>query len=595
MMAKQAEGRHASAAEVSEALNEWLVENGGDQWAKIRAESGSASDMAPGSTRRPGSSAMARDAIKQAPATAPRAREKTPAPAKRSETEDAALGDFLSHLANDPASGSSKIRGRSPKPGDSQRIPAPPKPASRPQRTAVAVAQPAPAVEEAADEVPVVEALVVEPSDSGSDLASPGSSIVRKRGAAGSQQKLLMAAAGGVVGLLLLIGAIAILTGGEEDAAAPRQDGVVDGADSPGPVPPPKPQRPTPASPAEVAVGPEGNFATIDEALAYVRDNAPLTDFDEPRLIRVAGGASYGPIVIEDHLFGALHIKSEGDQPAVLSSDDAGPLLSIIDSERVKIEGFRIDAKDKQIAVQLSGLFKGAQLQNLRIEGFAGIGIDADRSKGLGRTRLELTNLVLSTSNSEAVGIAFSDPTGITAVTLSHVVCAGPMQTGFRFESTLRDVQVRNCRFHDLQTAIAFPGGEWELSNVALENNTFHRVARGIAMPQLPAPSERLTITKNLFAEITGPELDFGGKSETPKLEELGSGGNIAFNWTARPEDAVKTTSAILFEKQGKTGIGAVTFASTDPTAANFLKPQRGDLSVQGAPGKEKYIGAVAP
>ena len=53
-------------------------------------------------------------------------------------------------------------------------------------------------------------------------------------------------------------------------------------------------------------------------------------------------------------------------------------------------------------------------------------------------------------------------------------------------------------------------------------------------------------------------------------------------------------SSGAIFQNQGKTA-ASVEFASNDPTAAEFLKPRGGELKAPGAPGRDKFIGAVAP
>src|SRR5690606_36252159 len=75
---------------------------------------------------------------------------------------------------------------------------------------------------------------------------------------------------------------------------------------------------------SDITVGPEGHFATIGQALAYVRDSfQPLSASDE-RTIRVAGGATYAEAIeIDNSQYGAfpqgVRIICEDAEPAVLA------------------------------------------------------------------------------------------------------------------------------------------------------------------------------------------------------------------------------------------------------------------------------------
>src|SRR5690606_32117303 len=81
---------------------------------------------------------------------------------------------------------------------------------------------------------------------------------------------------------------------------------------------------------SDITVGPEGHFATIGEAIAYVVKNyQPLSGTDQ-RTIKVAGGATYAEAIeIDNTGFGAfpkgVRIVCEGPQPAVLAPPGSGP------------------------------------------------------------------------------------------------------------------------------------------------------------------------------------------------------------------------------------------------------------------------------
>lgn len=644
MMAKKPDDRYPTAAATAEALAEWLAAEGGAAWNELRSKLASAGID-------PGTSSARMGSGRAAEAVAPPPTDRSPpAPAP---PEDESLGAFLARLSgtNLPAQPATSAE-LEPKPTV---VPAPrPTPAPQPRRSDSSTRQrgretvstpatsgpsppsaartgspsskikrgaattPAPPVATPAAEPPVVEAVLAEPVEAEPVLAEPplstpaaGATSPLRRSSRRRQAipPLFWIYGGAGAGVLLVVViAVRLISGGGETPPAPPPVTLApntSAATSPSPTSPsavasPRPARPLPESPADVSVGPQGNFATIAEALAYVLENPPLSP-NESRLIRVAGGETYPErIDITSWNFGVLHIRSEGDRRAALKPKGAGPVLSINGSSRVRVEGLRIDAADQPTAVFLAGVLNGTQLANLEIVGFREVGIEGDRAVGLSSGRLELRDLVLTAGRPEAHGLRFTAPSlgsfagGVEQITFANITCVGPFDVGLRLAGTLRQVTVQKCRFHNLKTGLELDLDQAEVERVLVENNTFHKLARGIALQGTPAGVSEWTIQKNLFVGLTGPEIALTNVSDEA-LANLAARGRVSHNWTDRPAEAVGQNRWDLFANQGKTAVGDVEFISTEPAAAEFLKPRRNDLRVPQAPGSDKFIGAVPP
>ena len=640
MMAKQPADRFTSAGAVAEALTHWLEQHGGDEWEQMRCKlTGAGVDAGGSSSRIPANKAPEAPRVAAAPAPAA-----APVPAAPADE----LGAFLSRLSTDEPAPTLNVSSRTsarppagrksaprpepvtdvveaviaepvapspPKAAPPQVAPpkvtppkvvpgagaasAPPVAPARPAAPTASARRPIPVaapVEVAEAEPLVAEALDAEPVEAAAVLP-----LKRKHKAALPTRYLVY----GGAAALLLVGILItwlVWSGGGEEPAPAAVTPVQANAAPALPAPPAIPVRKLPDSPTEVTVGPDGNFATISDAIAYALANPPLTDLDEPRLIKVAGGQSYDErIVINNWNLGALHIKSEGDQRATLKPSGSDPVISVGTSRKVKIEGFRVDATDKAVAVHLTGVLNGVLLQNLEVSGFSAVGIDGDRASGLRNGRLELRDLVIRSSRPTAVGVRLAAPEetlvsgGIEVVTLANVTVAGPLAVGLDLSGLLRQVTVQRCRLHELQTGIRLNPQSGELDRLNIENNTFHRVGRAIEFQSLPSALKAVTLNKNLFAEVSGAVVEWPSATDAAAIQSLLPGATATFNATDRSPDTLAGAPWDLFATSGKTGLGMIDFASTEPGTGDFLKPRREDLRAPQATGADKFIGAVAP
>lgn len=657
MMAKQPAERYPTAGAVAEACLEWLQSNGGAAWDTMRAKlaesgidlGGSSGRLGTGSARvSPAKAAQLTAAARAAPAPAPSkpvAKSPVPAPTRKAASPvvpqavsaaagDNELGAFLANLSGGAAVVAAPAR-EEPAPtirmepsAQPPKKASPAKPVNAPAAAAHAVKKSAPVVEAiavkrpAAAAVPVAEALLAEPAEAeaaevepvveAEGVDAPPATLKRPSSKLQLPKQYLVYGGAAAALLLVVVVAVAVFSGGDDTPAAPPVNAANAGATTPStnsgtlappvaPATPATPARPVPASPAEITVGPTGNFATINEAIQYALDNPPLLDPNEPRLIKVAGGQTYPErISIQNWNLGVLHIRSEGEQSAILKPGGKEPVVRLENANKVTFERLTLDASGKAIGVELVGPQNRVLFAGCEVSGFSAAGITGDRAGGLGSGRLEFRDLTLRTPAAAAAGIRLTGPTevsfggGVQFVTLANVQCQGSFGVGMELIGPLTQVTIQKCSFHNSKTGLRLGVSGLEVDSVVIENNTFHHLAQGIVIDQPPARISGVVIHKNLFADLSGAEIAFEAPGDEARMQALRSGASVGFNATQRPADQVQSNAWDLFANNGQTGV-APEFESTEPAAPGFLKPKNAALKPAQTPGADKFIGAVSP
>ncbi|MEZ6065524.1 MAG: hypothetical protein R3B90_07385 [Planctomycetaceae bacterium] len=626
MMAKQPADRYQSAAENAEVLAEWLRENGGDAWNAMRSgladSSGdltrpvdtSASTMGKGAKRNDkttvggdGASRPTGEVLTSTPqqSSSPRRRPTTPAAETRAGTSkapatgDAALGAFLSNLSSEAtadeeppsfvdlteASSRAPVSQTKPQPDGGSSVASRTTTQSRPttsplHRQESPRKEPVPVAAEPAAVAEIAEAEPVEAEAVLAEATEVGAVTTPRRQSAGLSRGTKLGIAGAVCAIAVVSIAVAVWPEGQtvDPPPTPDHNATAHGGnatDAPGTTGASTGRRP-PDSPQEITVGPEGNFATIGEAVRYAFDNPPLTNLPEPRLIRVLGGGVFTErLDIREWSLGTLHIRAEGDQPTILRPEGPDPIILLDSSARTTIEGLTLDATDKPVAIQLIGPMPATRLLNLRISGFTQTGIVGERAKGLGGSRLEFDGLRMTAGSAAATAVRLTDSAfGLEKLTFRNVTIAGPMECGIQLDGTVREVVIEQSRFHDLKTALRFGGSSPEVEQLRVDSNVFHRVVTAIDFATPPVGGNRNTISRNLFVDLAGPEIHFAAPPDSALLSKLAEGGNLGGNRTTRAADTVKTNAWDLFGSGGQVGVPTPNFVSTDPESPEFLKPQ---------------------
>lgn len=361
-------------------------------------------------------------------------------------------------------------------------------------------------------------------------------------------------------------------------------------------------QRPPVEPGADVTVGPEGNFATINEAVAYVRDHFQPLSRSAQRTIRVAGGETYPEsIVIDNSSFGAfprgVRIICSDAEPAVLAPAGNDPIVMLLNVERFRLEGFRLAGQGRPVAMRLEGYLVSSAFERLTIEDVGSAAVEAVGVAGLDRKRVEFQDLLIRRVAPDAVGLSFAPGNRSTKdVLVQNCRFAGPMQSGVAFAGELEQVELKECRFDQVTTPVRFLG-TGPLDSVTLVNNTFREFEQGVLFSAVPEIARRgVGLHKNLFAGVHGPEVVVAGAAGPVSPEQILGQSGARFNWsegTGEPAGG----SIDVFQNDGRRGIEPLSFAGTDAErAADFLKPQRPELrqAARSAP-NPKFIGAIAP
>ena len=372
-------------------------------------------------------------------------------------------------------------------------------------------------------------------------------------------------------------------------------------SESPSIAPVPVAVKPRPSAELEVIeVGPQGHFATIQEALDFLRKSfRPLSSFEQ-RTIKVAGGATY-PESIRIVSGGKTQfprfvtIRSDGPTPAILQGAGTQPVLYLQEVESLTVEGFVFDAMAADVAVEVRGFSPSMQLKSLRVQNFKKTGVLLNDVAAQGGEELLIEGLRIQAQSPEAAGILCQAATGKTTtnVHMKNLRIVGPLKSGVEISGAFGKSQLSDTVLAGCSVGIRFNGGQ--IDEVSLINNTLAKNDRGIVFSKPPAPESRnFKVMHTLFSgnAMSDAVVESGavaGLAETL----LTPGDGRRFNRTDRKE--ADSQGLDLFTGDGLRG--AVTpFASNAADAPNYLKPSTADVKVATpATGAQGYIGAVAP
>jgi eukaryotic-like serine/threonine-protein kinase len=634
MMAKDRKQRTQTAREAVEELINWLAEHGGDEWnppdqpfgrsGSDRNLADSARSLTPAGSADKGGTATA-----VAPAKPKTERKPKPAPAAEEENP---LGDFLSSLeqqgtASPSSDSSTKTSGGSPRrspsprraasqPDSGQQTAAAPdsagreeeqevsdqgtEPLSRPSTSAPFSPSPAPSPTEREGAAPAT-APSTEPVDAASSpVAKERSSVIRtgRRRPVGMdwlKRVKPVPLAAGAVAVLGVIGIIAAFSLGKRDE--PQEDPVV----QPTPVVEQPPARP-PVEGSVAHVGPEGNFASVNEAIRFVEERAMTGSGERIEEIRIAAGQTINETLVVDNsglgMFPkGLRIVGEGPEFPKLKPPDGDPAIRIDSAEQLTVENLVLDCAGRERAIEIRGYVVRTRLVRLQLEGIEGVGLAGAGVRGLRGQPFIVEECRFESSSPDAVGIRLeASPTADTdQVAIRQCRFLGPQETGLLIAGRATNVGITQCLFHETSQGIRFRGADQELHEIEIVNNTFHAFGRGIAFESGPREaSDRMTLMQNLFVAGTGPEV-WVSRSDAD-LKTLTSGAPAPrYNWTDR--DAEESDASLdIFANDGRRG-EPVTFVSTDPDADAFLKPTTTELRtlVTEPHSPHRFIGAIAP
>ncbi len=393
-------------------------------------------------------------------------------------------------------------------------------------------------------------------------------------------------AVGGMVAIALILG-LWFMFGRESNSTAI----------APGPRPAVKP---LPSADLEVIeVGPTGHFATIQEAMAFLRRSfRPLSTF-EHRTILVAGGATYPETISivnggPNHFPRFVTLRSNGTAPAILQGTGTQPVLNLQEVESLTIEGFVIDAHGAETAVRVNGYSPSVQLNSLQIQNFKKTGLILEDVSAQAGEEFVIEGLRIQVDAPEAVGLRCQAGTGKNTVyaQLRNLRVIGPLKSGIEIsgsfgKSLLTDSVIARC-----SVGIRFDGGL--LDEVSLINNTLAKNERAILFSKLPAAESRnLKVLHTLFSGNTQSDAVLENGDVTGLAEKLlDAADGRRYNRTDRKDPDIQGID--LFTGDGQRG-ATTNFASNAADAPNYLKPIVDIKVAAPAGGAKGYVGAVAP
>ena len=201
-----------------------------------------------------------------------------------------------------------------------------------------------------------------------------------------------------------------------------------------------------------------------------------------------------------------------------------------------------------------------------------------------------------------AVGLLMSDGEyDMTAnVDVRRCRLVGPMATGLSFAADASQVTVQETIVQAAKTGVLFAGKNRTWRNLALRNNTFYQVERGLVFEEMPAESsDGVSFRMNLFVEQQGPEcIVEKGYAELKFSQMVNAAGAIRDNWSTRSKAATPKSGErelMLPGLESQRGV-KVEFSSTDPAAPDFMEPSGGGLPPRGGGNRDdpRFVGARA-
>ena len=353
-----------------------------------------------------------------------------------------------------------------------------------------------------------------------------------------------------------------------------------------------------------ITVGQNGNFGTLEEAVAHVV--ATFTPFDstDTRTIELAAGEVFEETLTVDssgldQFPRYVTITTDASNPATLKGDGIGVTVSLKSVNNLTISHLRIDAAGASTAVTIEGYAGGTKIQDAFVTGFSGTGIDFTGVAGVGSERLKLERVTVRTEEgrSPSAGVKLVSAIPETArIEIQACRLQGPMDSGVEVVGPSRDVWIRRTVFEQLDRGVSFPSTAADFETVHLIGNTFHNVKTGIAFAQQPAPSsKKLAVAQNLFTNVDRELIVAKGFKRAPMDQLFKNGGWFSENFSTRPKPEKRDPNEYPVVNDAGFSVQDAKYSSTDRSAAGYLQPKAAPLAkAKGGP-DPKFIGAIQP
>ncbi len=364
----------------------------------------------------------------------------------------------------------------------------------------------------------------------------------------------------------------------------------------------------------EFAVGPSEKFKTIAAVLSELKTYKNNKSRNAIQIVKVAAGQTFTErIVIDDSYPRGIQFVAEPGPPPVLAPSGSDPIVSLRSAngkiENFHLEGFRLDASGKDVAVELSEWTPGAQLKRLEITGFGSTGVHFHGAQTYGKEdeRIVLEAAVFRGAAPSAVGVRISRKTEDSEfIRINQCRFFGPLDCGVLLEANARGIEISESIFADTVTGVKFLGEDRGWKDILIGADTFYQNDRAIVFTNMPsARSTDLQFHNNLFVNSKAADavVEKDYKPADFFLMYRAFPGGSSYNWTTRPPSEPPNPEELvtLFETlDGKRNVDDLQFLSSDPASPEFLAPaptapqrQRGTVLDQKRFGTQ--IGAVRP
>lgn len=594
MMAKDPGNRYQTAADVSDVLLDWLQKNAGEGWSPdLRVSDSKAEISIPSELDGKPSvfSERLSDSEMGAPTVVSSNVEEVSAPSEAENGEE--LASFLSSL-DIPKAVEPEAEPAAPVP-ESEEQPAPVaqivgSPESDDGSPEIPLAQPVESSPPVAEAVPVakpVTAFEVAAETQVSetpDFQSSGPSTTSRKNAGKPRKRNKTAFLAGGVILLLCVAGLAFFLLSGDDAGSGKTVTATKSKKKKTSKSKPEPKRVN-ILPREISVGPTGDFQTISEAIAKVKETFQPRNRRDKQIIKVQGGATYPERLVLDNSDLSfddvrIHLISDGPQPAILAppAGDA-PLIQLTDVKQFQLEGFELNVGGGKTGIEMSGFLRGTAFRDLKITHFSDAGIVGNAPAGYGVKDgvIRLEKIDFREAAPGAYGIRFPKGEGDpTQIVIEKCRFLGPMAGGLRFQGGAAFLTIQHSIFSEMGTGIQFEATLPKLRELRIERNTFCQLKSVFSMtgmPQTYPDSNENAIRKNLFVNITGPEAIIqNGFNESNLMRTLTTNG-LTENWSTRPESKKPGKNELdLIGGRGKTDVKPQ-FRSRNPDEQGYLLP----------------------
>ncbi|QDU20912.1 serine/threonine protein kinase [Urbifossiella limnaea] len=294
--------------------------------------------------------------------------------------------------------------------------------------------------------------------------------------------------------LLLAAGAAVVLIGGGIVAYFLRQ--------------PPEPPLPPVGSGAKRLIvskskSGEGTFQTLAQAVARAA-NGDTIAVEEPTLTESLVRVSRRDVTIESAL--------PDGKPVALTLSAANPGTALVEvvngAESFRLRGFVVDAQGgADYAIGMSGNIAGATLENVTVQGGKKGGVRLFNVAGNSAKPVVLDRVRVVVGPNQDAGVKVETQGNLSARALVVRFCRfeGPGRAGIRFEAPVDGVDVTNCRFFQLDSAIsaARPADRQPLK-LSVTQNMIAECKTGLVVTgkDRTTPNVVLTVSRNYFARV---------------------------------------------------------------------------------------------